>query len=113
MHRLAARHAQSPASMYHLHAIHRFSHVQATRLFQRPQVPPPDEPVLARAYPDDPSLTFVPDERADRTLARGVARVVAPEDERFGVRSAEIKQSDLLFVSSLVSSQIKDRKSVV
>jgi hypothetical protein len=106
MHRLAARHAQRPASVYHLHAIHRFSHVQATRLFQRPQIPPPDEPVLSRAYPHDPALTFVPDERADRTLARGVPRVVAPEDERFGVRSAEVEQSDLLFVSSLISSQI-------
>lgn len=91
MHRLATRHAQRPASMYHLHAIHRFSHVQATRLFQRPQIPPPDEPVLSGAYPYDPSLTFVPDERADRTLARGVARVVTPENKRFGVRSAEVE----------------------
>ena len=108
VHRLAARHAQRPTTVYHLHAIHRFPHVQTARLLQRPQVPPSDKPVLARAYPDDPALTFVPDERADRTLARRLPSIIPTEDKRLGIRPSEIEKSNLFLMTAL-----RDGKRVV
>jgi hypothetical protein len=102
MHRLATRDRQRPATMHHLHGIHRLAHIKATRLLQRAQIPPPDEPILGRADPDDAALSFVPDEGADRPAARVAVGVVA-QDEGLGVGSAEVEESDFLFVPALRS----------
>lgn len=86
--------------MHHLHGIYRFTHIKATRLLQRPQIPPPNETIFRRADPDDATLSFVPDEGTDGAPARVAVGVVA-EYEGLCVWSTEVEEPDFLFVSAL------------
>lgn len=86
--------------MHHLHRIHRFTHIKATRLLQRPEIPPPNETIFRCADADDATLSFVPDEGTDGASAR-VAVGVITEYEGLCVWSAEVEESDFLLVSTL------------
>lgn len=101
MHRIPTRNTQSPTPMNHLHTIHPLPHIQTRRLLQRPQIPPPHDPIFSSRDADDPVLTLVPDEGTDVAFGGGIVGVGAAEDEGLGVGTAEVEEPDFLLVAAL------------
>ena len=111
MHLLARRHAQRATAMSQLHGRDSLAQVESRGLRQGPQVPPPHKAVLTGRHANSAAVELVPDKTADNPIARKAFGVLA-KDKRFGVRTTEVKEANLLLVAPLHISRSRASPSV-
>lgn len=96
---LAGCNAEGTATVGEFHARDRFTKIERGHLAQCSEIPPSNFAIFSSADTHSSVLAFVPNKTLNNAFARQAVGIGA-KDKRFRVRSAKVKKTDFLLVST-------------